>query len=71
MLDLREPHGADMAQGIGISQREAQNHDIRPRGEETAIKPSMSDIASEIKQERRRAAVDGAGRAGKRSVPSH
>lgn len=30
MLDLRKPHGANVAQGIGISQREAQHHNIRP-----------------------------------------
>lgn len=30
VLDLREPHGADVAQGIGISQREAKHHYIRP-----------------------------------------
>lgn len=30
VLDLREPHSADMAQGVGIGQREAQHHDIGP-----------------------------------------
>ncbi len=30
MLDLWEPHGAYMAQGVGISQREAKHHYVRP-----------------------------------------
>lgn len=30
VLDLREPHGADVAQGVGISQREAKHHYVRP-----------------------------------------
>lgn len=30
VLDLREPHSADMAQGVGIGQREAQHHYIGP-----------------------------------------
>lgn len=34
VLDLREPHGADMAQGVGIGQREAQHHYIGPGGGE-------------------------------------
>lgn len=32
MLDLRKPHGAYVAQGIGISQREAKHHYVRPTG---------------------------------------
>lgn len=34
MLDLRKPHGANMAQGVGISQREAEYHYIRPTGKD-------------------------------------
>lgn len=30
VLDLLEPHGADVAQGVGVCQREAQHHDIGP-----------------------------------------
>lgn len=30
VLDLREPHSADMAQGVRIGQREAQHHYIGP-----------------------------------------
>lgn len=41
MLDLWEPHGANMAQGIGISQREAKHHDIRPTREEGENKISV------------------------------
>lgn len=42
MLDLRKPHGAYMAQGIGISQREAKHHYIRPTGEGGREKVSIS-----------------------------
>lgn len=32
VLDLWEPHGAYVAQGIGISQREAKHHYVRSTG---------------------------------------
>lgn len=46
MFDLREPHGAYMAQGIGVSQREAQHHYIRPREGETVFRSGLSTIAT-------------------------
>jgi len=30
VLDLREPHGAHVAEGVGVGQREAQHHHVRP-----------------------------------------
>lgn len=42
MLDLREPHGAYMAQGIGISQREAKHHYVRPEGKEGKEEKSLN-----------------------------
>lgn len=53
MLDLREPHGADVAQGIGISQREAKHHYIRPKRVERKNK-SLLHVVTEYQGYMRR-----------------
>ena len=42
MLDLRKPHGADMAQGVGIGQGEAQHHHVRPGENGTGTRDNAS-----------------------------
>lgn len=76
VLDLRKPHGAYMAQGIGISQREAEHHHIRPaRGINERDGMFVCCCQDQEVSNERRAAFDGgkgAEKPGKwRSVLSH
>lgn len=50
MLDLRVPHGLHMVERVGVGDREAQYHHIRPEGE-------TQDTFSQIKQHHGRAAA--------------
>lgn len=58
MFDLREPHGAYMAQGIGVRQGEAQNHDIGPRGEKRCSVQQRDDMRLLMERKRNSKKVD-------------